>query len=139
MSVRDFSNIEVGDTVIVHQRIGRSLHVVAKVTRTQITIETGTRFIRNGGHEYGTSDSWYSSWASIPMGNDIAIVKAEQRQCQAIDDLRRLENQIQTARLEIIRDQDRHGWAASIEAANRHMRQALEALAFKQESLEAQP
>jgi hypothetical protein len=129
----DFSNIKVGDTVAVRTRHGRTLHSVIKVTATQFVVETGTRFMRHGGREYGITDRWCSRWASIPTDDDIAAIKAEHRQYQAISSLRKLENEIQSARIEIDCDKDKKGWAASLELANRHMRCALEALSTKQE------
>jgi hypothetical protein len=129
---KDFSNIKVGDTVAMRTRYGRTLHTVTKVTATQFVIETGTRFMRRDGSEYGAS-AWNPHYAFIPTDDDIAAIKAEQRQKQAISMLRKLESEIQSARIEIDRDNDKQGWAASLELANRHMRCALEALSTKQE------
>jgi hypothetical protein len=130
MSHRDFANIAVGDTVIINSSMGRTLHKVAKVTKTQITVH-GMRFMRSDGGEYG-GDQWHRKWIAIPDTDDIAAVKAEQRQLLAIDDARRLRNQIDTALLEIIRHRSQ-GWAPTIEASNDHLRRALEALRAKRE------
>lgn len=134
MSHCDFTSIAVGDTVMISSSRGRSLRQVAKVTKTQFVIESGTRFMRSGGYQYG-GDQWHSLSASIPNDKDIADVKAEQRQVLAVDAARRLRNQIETAMFEITRSRDDKGWALSIETANDHMRRALEALQTKQEEL----
>ena len=131
MSHRDFTNIAVGDTVIINNSRGRTLHRVAKVTKTQFAIESGTRFMRSDGGEYG-GDQWHRQWATIPNADDIAAVHAEQHQQLAIDDARRLRNQIDTALLEITRHRSQ-GWGPTIEASNGHLRRALDALQTKQE------
>jgi hypothetical protein len=133
MSSKDFTNIQVGDTVIVCSGIKRSLAKVAKVTKTQFAIEFGPRFMRSGGSEYG-GDAWHAKWAFIPDDNDIAAVKAEQRQDRAVSEARRLRNQIDTA-LNMIAGRRAQGWGPTIEASNDHLRRALEALQLKQEEL----
>jgi hypothetical protein len=89
--------------------------------------------MRSDGGEYG-GDQWHRQWVTIPNADDIAAVHAEQRQLLAIDDARRLRNQIDTALLEITRRHDQ-GWGPTIEASNDHLRRALEALQTKQEEL----
>ncbi len=132
MSHRDFANIAVGDTVVINSSRGRTLAHVAKVTKTQITV-AGMRFMRSDGGEYG-GDQWHRKWVTIPNADDIVAVHAEQRQLLAIDDARRLRNQIDTALLEITRHRAQ-GWGPTIEASNDHLRRALEALQAKQEEL----
>jgi hypothetical protein len=137
MSSKDFTNIQVGDTVMVCSAIGRSLARVAKVTKTQFAIKSGpyslARFMRSSGSEYG-GDAWHGKWAFIPDDNDIAAVKAEQRQDRAVSEARRLRNQIDTA-LNMITGRRAQGWGPTLEASNDHLRRALEALQLKQEEL----
>jgi hypothetical protein len=133
MSSKDFTNIQVGDTVMVCSAIGRSLARVAKVTNTQFAIKSGVRFMRSSGSEHG-GDAWYGKWAFIPDDNDIAAVKAEQRQDRAVSEARRLRNQIDTA-LNMITGRRAQGWGPTLEASNDHLRRALEALQLKQEEL----
>ena len=134
MSHRDFANIAEGDTVIINSRTGRTLARVAKVTKTQVTVD-GLRFMRSNGSEYG-GDQWHRKWITIPNVNDIGEIKAEQRQKRAVIESSRLRNQIDTALMEITRSQRRWGLGLAIEAANDHLRHALEAL---QADAEAQP
>jgi hypothetical protein len=133
VSHRDFANIAVGDTVIINNSRGRTLHKVTKVTRTQFAIESGTRFMRSDGGEYG-GDQWHREWVTIPNANDIAAVKAEQRQQLAVDAARRLRNQIDTALLKITRSRAQ-GRGPTIEASNDHLRRALDVLQAEQEEL----
>jgi hypothetical protein len=134
VSHRDFANIAEGDTVIINSRTGRTLARVAKVTKTQVTVD-GLRFMRSNGSEYG-GDQWHRKWITIPNVNDIGEIKAEQRQKRAVIESSRLRNQIDTALMEITRSQRRWGLGLAIEAANDHLRHALEAL---QADAEAQP
>ena len=129
MSHRDFANIAVGDTVIINSRGGRTLHKVAKVTKTQFVIESGIRFMRSDGGEYG-GDQWHRKWVTIPSADDIAAVKAEQRQEFAVSEAFRLRKQIETA-LNMITGRRAEGWGPSIEESNNHLRRALEALQTK--------
>jgi hypothetical protein len=133
MSHYDFTNIAVGDTVIVRDSYGRSLHRVAKVTKTQFVIESGTRFMRSDGMQHGGSE-WNEKWASIPNADDIAAVKADQRLEEAISESFSLRRQIETA-VCLIKGRREQGWGPSIEASNSHLRRALEALQTKQEEL----
>ena len=133
MSHCDFSNIAVGDTVMIRGPRGRSLYKVAKVTKTQFAIESGTRFMRHGGHEYGGC-VWDSLHASIPDADDIAAVRAEQRQERATAEHYRLLKQIGTA-MQMTPSRRAEGWGPTIEASNNHLRRALEALQTKQEEL----
>jgi len=133
MSHRDFTNIAVGDTVIINSSKGRTLAKVTKVMKTQFAIESGKRFMRSDGGEYA-GDEWHRKWATIPNADDIAAVQAEQRQERAVSDARRLANQIATALLEITRRRAQ-GWGPTIETSNDHMRRALEVLQTKLEEL----
>ena len=133
MSHRDFANIAVGDTVVINSSRVRTLHKVAKVTKTQFAIESGTRFMRSDGGEYG-GDQWHRQWVTIPNADDIAAVKAEQRQERAVSEAFRLRKQIETA-LSVITSRRAQGWGPTIEASNDHLRRALEALQAKQEEL----
>jgi hypothetical protein len=133
VSHRDFANIEVGDTVIVRDCRGRTLQKVAKVTRTQFSIESGIRFMRSDGGEYG-GDQWHRKLATIPSADDIAAVRAEQRQERAVSEAFKLRKQIETA-LNMITSRRAEGWGPTIEASNDHLRRALEALQVKQEEL----
>jgi hypothetical protein len=99
---------------------------VAKVTKTQVTVD-GLRFMRSDGSEYG-GDQWHRKWITIPNANDIGEIKAEQRQKRAVIESSRLRNQIDTALMKITRSQRRWGFGLAIEAANDHLRRALEAL-----------
>jgi hypothetical protein len=126
VSHRDFANIAEGDTVIINSRTGRTLAHVAKVTKTQVTVD-GLRFMRSDGSEYG-GDQWHRKWIAIPNVNDIGEIKAEQRQKRAVIESSRLRNQIDTALMEITRSQRRWGLGLAIEAANDHLRRALETL-----------
>lgn len=134
MAHRDFTAIKVGDIVIIHNSKGRELRKVTKVTKTQFAIESGTRFMRSSGGEYG-GGRWYGRSASIPSDEDIAAVQAEQRQERAVSEARRLRNQIDTA-LNMITGRRAQGWGSTIEAANAHLKRALEALQAKQEELQ---
>jgi hypothetical protein len=133
MSHYDFTNIAVGDTVIVRDNYGRRLHEVTKVTKTQFAIESGTRFMRSDGREYA-GGQWHGKLASIPNADDIAAVQAEQRQKRAISESFSLRRQIETA-LRMITARHEQGWGPSLEASNGHLRRALEALQTKQEEL----
>jgi hypothetical protein len=126
VSHRDFANIAEGHTVIINSRTGRTLARVAKVMKTQVTVD-GLRFRRSDGSEYG-GDQWHRKWITIPNVNDIGEIKAEQRQKRAVIESSRLRNQIDTALMEITRSQRRWGFGLAIEAANDHLRRALEAL-----------
>lgn len=130
MSHRDFANIAVGDTVIINSNRGRTLAHVAKVTKTQITV-ANIRFMRSDGGEYG-GDQWHSKWITIPNADDIAAVKAEQRQAFAVSEAFRLRKQIETA-LSMLTGRRAEGWGPSIEESNNHLRRALEALQTKQQ------
>jgi hypothetical protein len=137
MSHYDFTNIAVGDTVIVRDSYGRSLHRVAKVTKTQFVIESGTRFMRSYGMQYAGmqyASEWCKKCASIPNADDIAAVKADQRLEEAISESFSLRRQIETA-VCLIKGRREQGWGPSIEASNSHLRRALEALQTKQEEL----
>jgi hypothetical protein len=129
----DFTNIAVGDTVIVRDSYGRSLHKVAKVTNAQFVIESGARFMRSTGMQHGGSE-WNEKWASIPNADDIAAVKADQRLKEAISESFSLRRQIEAA-LGMITGRREQGWGPSLEASNKHLRRALEALQTKQEEL----
>lgn len=133
MSYRDFENIAVGDTVIINSSRDRTLHKVAKVTKTQFVTESGIRFMRSDGGEYG-GDQWHRQWVTIPNADDIASVQAEQRQEWAVAEAFRLRKQIETA-LSMITGRRAQGWGPTIEASNGHLRRALEALQTKQEEL----
>jgi hypothetical protein len=133
MSHYDFTNIAVGDTVIVRDRYGRSLHRVAKVTKTQFVTESGMRFMRSDGMQHGGSE-WNQKWAIIPNADDIAAVKAEQRIKEAFSESFSLSRQIETA-VYLINGRREQGWGPSLEASNKHLRRALEALQTKQEEL----
>ncbi len=133
MSHYDFTSIAVGDTVMICGNRGRSLHKVAKVTKTQFAIESGTRFMRDSGRQYG-GGMWDSLHASIPNADDIAAVHAEQRQRRATDEHYRLLKQIGTA-LQMITGRRAEGWGPTIEASNDHLRRALEALQAKRGEL----
>ena len=133
MSHQDFANIAVGDTVIINSSKGRTLAKVTKVMKTQFAIESGKRFMRSDGGECG-GNVWTRKLASIPNGDDIAAVQAEQRQERAVSESRRLKNQIDTALIEITRRREQ-GLGPTIEASNGHLRRALEALQTKLEEL----
>ena len=133
MSHCDFTNLAVGDTVMIRGHMGRSLHKVAKVTKTQFAIESGVRFMRDSGREYG-GDQWHFKLATIPNADDIAAVRAEQRQERAVAEAFRLRKQIEIA-LSMITGHRAEGWGPTIEASNDHLRRALEALQTKQEEL----
>jgi len=132
MSHQDFTNIAVGDTVIINSSKGRTLAKVAKVMKTQFAIEYGTRFLRSDGGEYGRD--YYRKWVTIPNADDIAAVQAEQRQERAVSEARRLRNQIDTVLLEITRRRAQ-GCGPTIETSNDHLRRALEVLQTKLEEL----
>lgn len=133
MSDRVLTTIAVGDTVVINNRRTRSLHTVTKITATQFAIDNGTRFMKSCGRQYG-GGAWDSSWASIASDADIAAIKAEQRQQQAVNHSLALTRQINDA-LSVLTGRRATGWALSIEEANEHMRRALEALQTKQGSL----
>ena len=134
MSSKDFTNIAVGDLVIINSSRGRTLHKVANVTKTQFGIDSGTRFMRSDGGEYGSRGRWHRDWATIPDPDDIAAIRAEQRQERAISESFGLRKQIET-QLNMITGRRAEGWGPSIEASNDHLRRALEALQTKQQEL----
>ncbi len=129
----DFTNIAVGDTVIVRDSYGRSLHEVTKVTKTQFATESGARFMRSDGMQH-VGSPFKEKWANIPNADDIAAVKADQRLKEAFSESFSLSRQIETA-VCLINGRREQGWGPSIEASNKHLRRALEALQTKQEEL----
>lgn len=124
----DFSDIAVGDTVLVSNRLGRSLRKVSRVTKTLFSV-SGLRFKRSDGRQFG-ADTWNHAYACIPTAEDIAAVRQEQDQKQAVDAAKRLQQEIAST-LDLITSRNTKGWALSIGAANEHLRNALLALQVK--------
>lgn len=65
--MRDLENIKLGDKVIVRHSGGAGQELiehtkVIKVTKTQITVENGTRFLKNGSKlgEANKTRGWFT-------------------------------------------------------------------------------
>jgi hypothetical protein len=124
-----FSEIQLGDQVMIGScnalLDSRRVATVEKVTATQF-VAGGIRFTKNGcevgGHTYNR--------ARVSMATDelIAQVEAEQAFDAAINEFCKLENMIQTRRIEISRQLP----IANIERALPHLQSALDALNVQQ-------
>jgi hypothetical protein len=128
-----FSDIKLGDQVVIGARSAwsdrRRVATVERVTATQF-VAGGIRFTKNG-YEVG-GDTYHRGHARIATDQLIAEVEAEQAFNAAIGKLRRLENMIQTRRLEICRQPRPLQLMANIENALLHLQSALDALNAQQ-------
>lgn len=124
-----FDDIKVGDQVIISPgsfgKRCRKLVTVERVTATQF-VAGGCRFTKRGWEVGG--DIYHATTADVATPDLIQQVEAEQRYCNARDELRRKMNSIETLWREIDRNHDSHKWAATLEAALPHLTAAVEAL-----------
>jgi hypothetical protein len=128
-----FSEIQLGDQVMIGScndwSDSRRVATVERVTATQF-VAGGIRFTRNGwevgGHTYNR--------AHVSMATDelIAQVEAAQAFNAAIGKFRKLENMIQTRRIEISRQPRPLQLTANIKSALLHLQSALDALNAQQ-------
>lgn len=55
-------SLEVGDTIVVHEdrksREPYTIHKVTKVTKTQITLDDGRRFLKSSKYQVGIGQRW---------------------------------------------------------------------------------
>lgn len=128
-----FSDIQLGDQVVIGSRSafsdGRRVATVERVTATQF-VAGGIRFTKNG-YEVG-GDTYNSARVCIATDQLIAEVEAAQAFDAAIGKFRRLENMIQTRRIEISRQPQPLQLMANIESALPHLQSALDALNAQQ-------
>lgn len=131
-----FDDIKVGDQVIVKSggyNSRRQLATVERVTATQF-VAGGYRFTKRGW-EVG-STGYHATTADVATPDLIQQVEAEQRYCNARDELRRKMNSIETLWHEIDRNHDSHKWAATLEAALPHLTAAVEVLKLRQTEID---
>ena len=128
-----FSEIQLGDQVVIGSRSAFSdrqrVATVERVTATQF-VAGGIRFTKNG-YEVG-GDTYNSARVTIATDQLIAEVEAAQAFDAAIGRFRKLENMIQTRRIEICRQPRPLQSIANIESALPHLQSALDALNAQQ-------
>ena len=133
MPMARFSEIQLGDQVVIGSRNAWSDHrrvaTVERVTATQF-VANGIRFTKNG-YEVG-GDTYNSARVRIATDQLIAEVEAEQAFDAAIGRFRKLQNMIQTRRIEISRQPRPLQSIANIERALPHLQSALDALNAQQ-------
>ena len=132
-----FDDIKVGDQVIISSgsfgKRCRKLVTVERVTATQF-VAGGCRFTKRGCEVGG--DIYYATIANVATPDLIQQVEAEQRYCNARDELRRKMNSIETLWREIDRNHDSHKWAATLGTALPYLRGAVEVLKGSSDQLQ---
>lgn len=96
----DFSNIQIGDELLVCGRWQRRLSKVIRLTKTQIVTETG-RFNRTTGHSVG-GGIWDSSWIRFPTDKDREQLHLEMLQNKLMKKLDTLRSQVENMNKEAI-------------------------------------
>lgn len=128
----DFTDIKIGDQVIVSSAGYSSKRIIAtveRVTATQFTAG-GYRFTKRG-HQVG-GDTYHPARADIATPHLIRLVQQEQSYDVAQNELRRKLITIGELRLEIDRKHDSHKWTATLDAALPHLTAAVEILKVRQ-------
>lgn len=124
-----FDDIKVGDQVIISPgsfgKRCRKLATVERVTATQF-VAGGCRFTKRG-RKVG-SITRHDARADVATPELIQQIEAEQRYCNARDELCRKMNSIETLWREIDRNHDSRKWAATLETALPYLRGAVEVL-----------
>ena len=124
----NFSEIKLGDQVVISSGAWsdcRRVATVERVTATQF-VAGGKRFTK-AGYEVG-GDTYHGARVRIATDQLIAEVEAEQAFDAAIKKFCKLENMIQTRRIEICRQPRPLQLMANIESALLHLQSALDAL-----------
>lgn len=83
----DFSNINVGDKVIVNQRYGRSVRSVKKVNKLHFIVDMGNyelKFRKEGGSRAGNHDSWDICYATFATEEEIDKIKRENKKMNCV-------------------------------------------------------
>lgn len=71
-----FENVKVGDLLISHSRITKSVVKVERVTPTQLVITGGERFRKKDGYGIG-SGGFYYSYITIPKEGEVEQIKKQ--------------------------------------------------------------
>lgn len=72
----DFTNVKVGDAVIIGNSWGEHIARVTKVNKSTFVVENKT-FRKDNGWQYG-GDIWYRWCACIPTQEDLDRIKAKE-------------------------------------------------------------
>ena len=89
----DFSNISVGEKVIVNQTHGvKSVRTVKKVNKIHFIVDMGNyeiKFRKSDGSRAGKSDMWSICYATVPKEGDIEKINAENKKANLVSYLER--------------------------------------------------
>lgn len=78
----DFSDVKVGDKVVVNQTYVRSVRPVKKVSKLHFIVDMGNyelKFRKDGGSRAGSHDSWDVCYATVPTEEVIDEIGLENR------------------------------------------------------------
>lgn len=74
---KTFDELQVGDLVIVERMLTKTIHKIAKVTKTQIILDNGDKYKRNDGRPVGSTSIWCTTKIVIPTDEMIKDIREE--------------------------------------------------------------